>query len=261
MPVQVWATWFPSQGKPESYIQGFPIDGLQLSPKEQSPFRFQVGENGIDEYSCRGALQLNWHSVSWDLQYRSTYRFTMSAKGWIGFTRTPHSDAVFAGSVTLDGRRFEGDPLGFGVQGHNCGYRHRKFWMWTHAYFANSEGPATTLEALTYEMPFGLIFRKAVLWHKGTAYFFRDLKNAAADSQALRWNFRCTSKNELRLQAEIDGSGSGLHVLPYLKTDCSGSFQVANNSRASARVRIETREGEIETLETGSNAVLEKGGF
>src|SRR6266852_6057902 len=27
-PVQVWATWFPREGKPETWIQGFPIEGF-----------------------------------------------------------------------------------------------------------------------------------------------------------------------------------------------------------------------------------------
>jgi hypothetical protein len=259
-PVQVWATWFPSDGKPQSFIEGFPLDGLQLSPKARSPFRFQIGENAIDESSCRGSLLAAGHAVSWELRYGSTYRFTMSAKGWIGFTRTPHSDPVFSGRVSLDGRTFEGDPLGFGVQGHNCGYRHRKFWTWAHAYFPQRAAPPSTFEALVYEMPFGLVFRKAVLWHGGMPYVFRDLTEVAEDPKEFRWSFGCSSKNGLRLQATFDGSGRALHTLPYLKTNCSGSFQVTNNSLASARLRLEPRGAPTEILETRSGAVLEKGG-
>src|ERR1019366_4240992 len=44
------------------------------------------------------------------------FRVTLSHKGWIGFSRTPHSDALFSGHITLDGRSFQGEPLGFGVQ-------------------------------------------------------------------------------------------------------------------------------------------------
>ena len=72
----------------------------------------------------------------------------------------------------------KGDPLGFGVQGHNCGYRHRSFWTWAHAYFPRPDGPPSTLEALVYDMPFGLVFRKAVLWHEGKQHVFRNLRES-----------------------------------------------------------------------------------
>src|SRR5579864_6540512 len=135
MPVQVWATWFPRDGKPQSFIQGFPMEGLDISARGQNPFHFRVGDNGIEENSCRGALEVAGHTISWELRYRSTCRVTLSSKGWIGFSRTPHSDALFSGKIALDGCTFVGDPLGYGVQGHNCGYRHRNFWAWTHVYF------------------------------------------------------------------------------------------------------------------------------
>jgi hypothetical protein len=45
-----------------------------------------------------------------------------------------------------------------------------------------------------------------------------------------------------------------------LKTNGSGSFPVANNSLASARLRLEARGVPEEILETNFGAVLEKGG-
>ena len=185
----------------------------------------------------------------------------MSNKGWIGFSRSPHSDALFSGRITFDGRSFEGNPLGFGVQGHNCGYKHRNFWTWTHAYFSRSEEqPATTLEALVYDMPFGLVFRKAVLWHEGKSYEFRDLQEIRKAPDQFVWNFRCSAKPGLTLEADTDGSGAGLHRLPYLKTDCSGSFDVRNNSLAKARLKLQLPGRPIEMLETEIGAVLEVGG-
>jgi hypothetical protein len=256
-PVQVWATWFPAVGKPQSFIQGFPIDGLNISRKDQTPFHFGVGDNAIDENSCRGALQVNGHTIAWDLHYRSAFRVTLSNKGWIGFSRTPHSDAIFSGLIMLDGRRFDGDALGFGLQGHNCGYRHRNFWAWTHVYFPRPGQTATTLEALVYEMPFGMVFRKAVLWHEEQEYVFRDLREEAGSREAMRWNFRCVVRNGIRLDAVIDGSGPSVHRLPYLKTDCSASFEVTNNSLASASLLIEEPRRPSEKLETATGAVLE----
>ena len=258
-PVQVWATWFPSGGRPQTFIQGFPLEGFDLSHRGQAPFLFQIGDNAIADDSCRGALNVDGHQIMWNVRYRSTFRVTLSSKAWIGFSRTPHSDAVFSGNIKFDDHSFAGDPLGFGVQGHNCGYRHRNFWSWAHAYFPRVGKPASTLEALTYEMPFGLIFRKAVLWHDGQQHIFRNLKEGD-DRKNMRWSFCCAGQNGLRLNATIDGRGESAHRLPYLKTDCSGSFQVANNSLASASLMLETGDRSKENLETTGGAVLEIAG-
>jgi hypothetical protein len=260
MPVQLWATWFPREGKPQSFIQGFPLEELELSVRGQAPFHFRIGVNGIDENFCRGALEVDGHAISWNLHYRSTFRLTLSNKGWIGFSRTPHSDALFSGQITLDGRRFAGDPLGFGVQGHNCGYRHRGFWTWAHAYFPRPDGPPSTLEALVYDMPLGLFFRKAVLWHGGKQHVFRSLRESREYPDKFAWNFRCAAKDGLRLEAAFDGAGPSIHRLPYLKNDCSGSFEVVNNSLAKAALRLEQPGGSVEKLETITGAVLEMAG-
>ncbi len=257
LPVQVWATWFPVAGKPQSFIQGFPLPGLDLSARGQSPFHFAVAESAISEDSCRGHLQVDGHEVAWNLRYRSSFRTTLSSKGWIGFSRTPHSDAAFSGQISLDGRRFQADPLGFGVQGHNCGYRHRNFWKWTHAFFECPGARPSTLEALVYEMPLGLVFRKCVLWHDGQECVFRNLQETPHEPGALEWNFRCSGKNSLQLEVVIDGRGSSLHRLPYLKTDCSGAFDVLNNSLARATVRLQHPNGHVEELQTPLGAVLE----
>ena len=258
-PVQIWASWFPAGGCPQSFIQGFPSDHLDLSSPGHSPFHFRVADNAIEEDSCRGALNVDGHQITWNLRYRSTFRVTLSSKGWIGFSRTPHSDAVFSGEITLDGRNFAGDPLGFGVQGHNCGYRHRNFWTWAHAYVPRIAMPPTTLEALTYEMPLGLVFRKAVLWHDGQQHVFRNLAETA-DRERMLWDFRCATRNGIRLHATIDGRGQGVLRLPYAKTDCSGAFEVANSSFASASLVLESASRPSERIETTGGAVLERVG-
>jgi len=255
-PAQVWATWFPAGAKPQTFIQGFPLQTLDLSRKGLSPFHFRVGGNEIAEDSCHGALQVDGHAITWNLRYHSTFHVTLSNKGWIGFSRTPHADALFSGQITLDGRTFAGDSLGFGVQGHNCGYRHRSFWTWAHAYFPRTGKLATTLEALVYDMPFGLVFRKAVLWHDGQKHVYRNVREAG-DRNDMQWRFHCAARNGLRLEAVIDGHGPSMHRLPYIKTDCSGSFEVANNSLASACLLLESPGRVPERFETATGAVLE----
>jgi hypothetical protein len=261
MPVQVWTTWFPRDDRPLSIIQGFPLESLGLSARGKNPFHLRVGNNGINENSCRGELAADGHTISWELQYRSSFRCTVSNKGWIGFSRSPHSDAFFSGRITLDGRSFEGNPLGFGVQGHNCGYKHRSFWIWTHTYFVGSDGrPPSTLEALRYDMPFGLLFRKAVLWHDGQQRVFRNLQEIKSDPDQFRWNFRCSTKDGIQLEVNIDGRGPHLHRVFYQKTDCSGSFEVMNNSLARATISLQPRGRAVEILETANGAVLEMSG-
>lgn len=260
MPVQLWATWFPKDGTPQSFIQGFPLADLDLSARGRNPLHFRIGNNEIQEDACRGALEVGGHSISWDLRLHSTFRVTLSSKGWIGFSRTPHSDAIFSGQITLDGRRFQGDPLGFGVQGHNCGYRHRKYWRWAHAYFPRPDSAPSTFEVLVYEMPFGLIFRKAVLWHNAEQRVFRNLSEIKKDQENLRWDFRCSTRDGFELEVALDGSGASMHRLPYLTTDCRGSLEVMNNSLAKATLCLKPRGGLIEKLETTTGAVVEMGG-
>ena len=262
MPVQVWATWFPRGEAPQSFIQGFPTEGLRLSSRGTSPFHFAHGQNRIEENSCAGNLQVDGHETGWELHYRSSLAVTISNKGWIGFSRTPHSDAVFSGEINLDGRVFRGNPLGYGLQGHNCGYRHRHEWTWTHCCFNEPDGDGlSTFEALEYEMPLGLRFRKAILWHGGKLHTFRKLANVRRDRQNLQWAFDCADRcTGLTVQVILDGSGASRHQLPYLKTDCSGTFEVSNNSLARATLRLE-REGRPEReLITDGGAILEMTG-
>jgi hypothetical protein len=260
--VQVWATWFPREGKAETWIQGFPIEGLGvggegLSKRGASPFFLETGENRIGENECRGCIEIEGQRVRWDLRYRSNFRAQLSSKGWIGFSRTPHSDAVFSGEIALNDRVFHGEPLGCGLQGHNCGYRHRNFWSWTHVHFQNARGQGSTFEALVYEMPLGMMSRTAVLWHNGEMYTFRKFRESQRDSQKLRWNLECTDSRGAHVEVSVCGREGFVHRLPYVKTDCSGRFEVANDSLALARLVLQRPGSPPEELVTDSGAVLE----
>jgi hypothetical protein len=255
--VQVWATWFPREGKPETWIQGFPLANLRLSERGASPFFLEMGENRIGEGECRGHIEGGGHLIGWDLRYRSNFRMELSSKGWIGFSRTPHSDAEFSGEITLDGRKFGGEPMGYGMQGHNCGYRHRRSWTWTHIYFRSVRDESSTLEALAYEMPLGLKFRGAVLWHEGKKYELRKLKERARDTSELIWKLEGADGRGAQIEVEVRGRAGLVHRLPYVKTDCSGRFEVANDSLASARMILRLPGKAEKELTTDSGAALE----
>jgi len=226
MPVQVWATWFPRDSHPQHWIQGFTVGELTLSQRHREPFHFKVAGNLVDEQSCRGQINVEGHEIRWDLRYQSRFHVTMSNKGWIGFSRTPHSDAQFSGEITLDGRVFRGDPLGFGVQGHNCGFRHRNFWTWTDAVFPNLDGSLSTFEALVYEMPMGLVFRSALLWHGGESTAFNSFREEFRDRTTLEWRFRANGKMD-------DKSKSPLMEQSQASTGCRTSKRIAQAASRS----------------------------
>jgi hypothetical protein len=234
-----------------------PVEKLDMSARGQVPFHYRASECGIEEGRCWGNLRTNGHQITWNLRIHSEFGATLSDKGWIGFSRSPHSDATFSGEITFDSKKLSGQSLGFGVQGHNCGYRHRSFWRWMHAYFPQTGG-GSTLEALVYDLPFGLVFRNAVWWHRGKASRVRKLKELeiARSSAHLQWIIAGQLENGSPIEAQMEGVAPGVHELPYTKTDGSGTFPVSNASLARAHVKL----GQSETLETETGAVLEMGG-
>ena len=268
LPVQIWATWFPRQGpstplgatKPQTFIQGYPAEALELSGRRQLPFFLHAAESGIEEGACWGDIHVDGHSIAWKLRYRSTFGVVLSDKGWIGFSKSPHSNAVLSGEIIFDGRTFRGEPLGFGVQGHNSGYRHRTYWRWMHACFMKENGAPGTLEALVYDLPFGMVFRNAIWWHGANPMRLRHIEETEIVNTAdkLKWIFSGAASDGMPIEACLEASTPDVHRLPYTKTDCSGTFPVANASLARARVRCGKNGGEL--LETATGAVLEMGG-
>jgi hypothetical protein len=256
MPGQMWATFFPRHGHPETVIRGFPLSQIELRAGRR--FALTLGENRIGEDQCSGGIDFNGQPLTWNLRYTSSCGTVLSTVGWIGFSKTPHSDAVFSGEIQLGDRVFSGDPLGYGLQGHNCGYRHRNLWTWSHVHLRSIAG-VSTFEALVYEMPFGMHFRKALLWHKGRLHVFRKLQELQRERDSLRWVLCCKEGNTT-LEADIDGTGPSLHQLRYLKTDCSGSFEVRNNSLSRARLVLSVPGHAPETFVTDDGAVLEMAG-
>jgi hypothetical protein len=253
----VWATWFPKDGSLLHFFRGFPKDDLSLSGHDSDSFHFDIAENRIGEDSCAGQIESNGHRIKWDLSYASTFGDSITEVGWIGFSRTPHSDAIFSGQIELDGQVFTGHPLGYGLQGHNCGFRHRKLWTWTHCIALDPAGGMTTFEALEYELGLGFMFRKAVLWHEGVQTVFKKLSQNERDRATMRWSFKCVRSDGTELTVAVDGGGPSVVRLPYTRTDCSGSFEVSNNSLARANLRLSRDGRSDEVIDCDGGAVLE----
>jgi len=74
----------------------------------------------------------------------------------------------------------------------------------------------------------------------------------------MNWSFGCRDRrNGVSVEAEFDGGGAALHRLPYTKTDCSGTFEVSNNSLATGRVRITIPGNPEAEISFNCGAVLE----
>ena len=86
---------------------------------------------------------------------------------------------------------------------------------------------------------------------------FRNLRDTDSRLEPMQWNFHCAARNGMQLEAAIDGRGASVDRLPYLRTDCSGSFEVVNNSLASASLVIQSAGRPVDKLETNKGAVLE----
>jgi len=99
-----------------------------------------------------------------------------------------------------------------------------------------------------------------VLWHKGKKYTFGKLREGLRDSRRLAWKLQAEDGSGARIEAEIAGRDGYVHRLPYRKTDCSGVFEVANDSLAVARVILKLPDRPAEELTTDSGAVLEMAG-
>ncbi len=100
-------------------------------------------------------------------------------------------------------------------------------------------------------------FRRAVLWHDGEKYSFRRFTESARDSRQLNWKLECTGARGAQVQVSVRGREGLVHRVPYVKTDCSGRFEVANDSLALARMVIQRPGRPSEELSTDSGAVLE----
>jgi hypothetical protein len=73
----------------------------------------------------------------------------------------------------------------------------------------------------------------------------------------MRWVFLTISAAG-SIEVEIEGGGPSLHRLPYAKTDCSGTFEVSNNSLARARLKLRLGDpARAEEFVTDGGSVLE----
>ena len=105
-----------------------------------------------------------------------------------------------------------------------------------------------------------MVFRRAVLWHRGQRYILSRLRESNRDAQKLTWKLECIDRSGAQVDAEIAGRPEFVHRLPYVKTDCSGQFAVANDSLAVARLVLRLNGKTTAEMKTDIGAVVEMAG-
>lgn len=94
-----------------------------------------------------------------------TFGSALSQNGWLGFSRTPHSDAVFSGKIGLDERVFQGEPVGVGVQGSQLRVPATGLFNLDACILPEPGWTCYDHRSALLHHSAGLTFRKAVLWH------------------------------------------------------------------------------------------------
>ncbi len=164
-------------GEPRSFIQWFPLDRLSL---QKTKSRRDV---------AGGNLLVHEHSISWNLRLSSQFGFVLSNKAWIGFSkflRTPMRP--FPVSFSSMGRFSVESRLRLACKSTTVDTV-TELRRWTRAYFLGTNGGPSTLEALVYELPLGMTFRKVVLWHPGKKIQLRKMNEPEiwCENACLKW--------------------------------------------------------------------------
>ncbi len=94
--------------------------------------------------------------------------------------------------------------------------------------------------------------------HEGQVYAFPRLRAIERDHENLRWTLHCSRREDAStLVAVLDGGGESAHRLSYLKTNCAGTLEVANNSFARAKLYFSRPSQPVTEIHTDGGAALE----
>ena len=132
----LWFTLFDGEGKG-------PVAGkVTVGPEETgsgTDHYIHVGASRFEPGGLAGSLSAGEHAFAWDLRIVSSDEpYHHLPRPWMyraPIPRTkllsPHPDAVFRGSIEVDGRPIEVDGWP-GTVGHNWGAQHAERWIWLH---------------------------------------------------------------------------------------------------------------------------------
>jgi hypothetical protein len=90
--------------------KAIPPRALQLSSRRQLPFHLRIAESGIEEGTCWGEPQGGRARDFVEAAVSLAVRRGAERQGWIGFSKSPHSNALFSGEIHLTAGLFPGRP-------------------------------------------------------------------------------------------------------------------------------------------------------
>lgn len=183
---ELWAIWFDGE-------RGSISAAKQVVPWERCEFArdrlgARVGEARLDQRALVGAARGERHALAWELTYESPEPPLLLLPANLyegGFPKAKSlvgsPNAVFAGSVTVDGVRHEVDGW-VGSQNHNWGRQHTDRYAW--AQVAGFDGaPDSFLECATAQLKFGPLWTPplslVVLRVEGEQFALNSLVQAA----------------------------------------------------------------------------------
>ncbi len=222
----------------------FDRDALEVRWRTDHGDQIHVSANHLS-----GRVHTEDHDLSWDLRFESRgapfitlpmermYRSRFPSSK----TVTPHPDASFFGSLTVDGETWSIDDWR-GMQGHNWGRSHAELYAWLHCNQFNC-GDDLVIEAVSARIPLGpLRPTMTVIYvrHRGRDFAFhgpRELVTSHGDIGLRRYSFEAKNRSA-RIRGEVDAKTADFVGLYYPNPDGPMTYCL-NSKLASLRARIE----------------------
>ncbi len=247
---EVWGIYFDGSDPASHFAlkESFPAEQLRW---DNNRFRLEIAGTMLDHKSCKGKLHdpKRGHELAWDLRFQSSsdllYHYPNKRLYSAPLPKTkvlcPHVDAVFSGTLTVDGKVFTMDKAP-GQQEHLWGTHHAKTWAWGHC-FGFDQDPEAVWEGLDARVKLGPVTSPSMklffLRFGGRWYGFNKLhmllRNKSTNSLG-RWTFEARNK-ELRMTGEINCANPDILGVTY--EDPNGSILWCSNTKlASIRIRL-----------------------
>ncbi len=251
---ELWGIYFDGSDKNHFAIKNtFPVERLRW---DNNRFRIDIADSWLDHESCKGEIDDpgRGHRISWNLSFHSTsqvlYHYPYKRLYLTPLPKTkvlsPHVDAVFSGTITVDGKVFKLSKVP-GEQEHIWGTQHAKRWSWGHC-FGFDQDPGAAWEGLDAQVgigPFTSPGLKVFFLHfDGQWHKFNKPKMWLLNKSSYslgRWTFGAKN-NELHIKGEISCDLGSMVGVTYLDPD--GSLLWCSNTKlASIQIRINNAEG------------------